>query len=132
MNAKAARRNQWWVLAVIVLVTMGASQGVSWWTQQRTAAAVRQHVQPGDITMYATETCVYCVKARDWMKSHNIPWQECDVERDAACRQTYEAQGAPGTPLMQVKGRWSLGFNTEWLSRAIEMPPLNSPKTTPP
>jgi hypothetical protein len=66
------------------------------------------------------------------MKSHGIPWQECDVERDAVCRQAFEAQGAPGTPLMQVKGRWGLGFDADWLSRAIEMPPLNAKKTSPP
>ncbi|RZL03174.1 MAG: hypothetical protein EOP36_05925 [Rubrivivax sp.] len=131
MIATAARRHQWWVLAAIVLVSVGGSELVSWWGQERNAAAVRQHVQPGDITMYTTQSCPYCVKARDWLKSHQVPWQECDVERNAACRQTYEAQGAPGTPLMHVKGRWGLGFNAEWLSRAIEMPSLNSPKTNP-
>lgn len=132
MNAKASQRRQWWVLAGIVVLALGGSKLVSWWGQERTAALVRQHVRPGDITMYTTESCPYCVKARDWLKSHQVPWLECDVERNAACRQAYEAQGAPGTPLMHVKGRWGLGFNAEWLSRAIEMPPLNPPKTAPP
>lgn len=127
----AARRHPWLALAAIVLVTMAASKGVSWWTQAQTAADIRQHVKPGDITMYTTETCPYCVKARDWMRAHEVPWQECDVERNATCRQTFESQGAPGTPLMLVKGRWGLGFNADWLSRAIEMPPLRTGPTSP-
>jgi glutaredoxin len=132
MSTEAApRARQWRVLAAILLVTLGASKAISWWTQESTAAQVRQQVKPGDITMYATETCPYCAKARAWMTQHGIPWQECDVEHNAVCKQTFEAQGAPGTPLMQVKGRWNLGFNPEWLRRAIEMPPLNSGKTAP-
>lgn len=124
MNRPSAPKRQWWVLAGIVLVVAGGSQLATWWHNARTGAEVRQHVQPGDIVMYSTDTCPYCAKAREWMASHEIPWRECDVERDKACKQTYEAQGAPGTPLMHVKGRWGLGFNADWLSRAIEMPPL--------
>lgn len=125
------RRHPWFALAVIVLVVMGASKAVSWWTQARTGATIRQHVKPGDITMYTTETCPYCVKARDWMRAQQIPWRECDVERNATCQQAYAWQGAPGTPLMEVKGRWGLGFNADWLSRAVAMPPLRRGPTSP-
>ena len=128
----AHRPHQWWVLAGIVLVFVGGSKGLHWWSQERAASTVRQFVKPGDITMYSTESCIYCAKARDWLDSHQVPWQECDVERDAACGQAYAAQGAPGTPLMLVKGRWHLGFDAEWLSQAMQMAPLNSTRPGPP
>ncbi len=132
MNDTAHRRHQWWVLAGITLVLVGGSKGLHWWAEERTASTLKQFVKPGDITMYSTVSCVYCAKAADWLDSHHVPWQECDVELNAVCRQTYEAQGAPGTPLMSVKGRWHLGFDTEWLSQAIQMAPLRSRPPGPP
>lgn len=114
------RQHQWWVLAVIMLVFVGGSKGLRWWTQEKAATMVKAHATAGDITMYATASCIYCVKARIWMADHQVPWQECDVELNAICRQTYASQGSPGTPLMQVKGQWHLGFDAEWLSRAIQ------------
>lgn len=131
MSDLPRRPHQWWVLAGILLVFVGGSKGWSWWTQERAASTIRQFVQPGDITMYSTVSCIYCAKAREWLDSHQVPWQECDVELNAVCRQAYESQGAPGTPLMSVKGRWHLGFDPAWMSEAMRLPKLNSTRPGP-
>jgi glutaredoxin len=102
-------------------VSVGVSEGLSWWSQERAADTVRQHAKAGDITMYSTTTCPYCAKARDWLNGHAIPWRECNVDQDKACLQVYDTQGAPGTPLMSVKGRWHLGFDAGWLGEALQL-----------
>ncbi|RZI85945.1 MAG: glutaredoxin family protein [Rubrivivax sp.] len=126
------RRHQWWVLAGLVAVFMGASQGLSWWAQERAGDLARQHARPGDITMYSTTNCLYCAKARRWLDEHQVPWRECNIDLSKACQQTFDAQGAPGTPLMLVKGRWHLGFDAEWLGEALQATPLNAGRPAPP
>lgn len=132
MSNLAQRRHQWWVLAGIMLVFVGGSKGWSWWTQERAASTARELAKPGDITMYSTESCIYCAKAADWLDSHQVPWQECDVELNDVCRQTYESQGSPGTPLMHVKGQWRLGFDAQWLSQALQLAPIRPTTPNPP
>jgi glutaredoxin len=127
------RPRQWWVLAALVVVAMGASKGVYWWTQERAAKVVTQQAKVGDITMYSTTTCPYCAVARSWLNSHHVPWRECNVDLDQACLQIFNAQGAPGTPLMWAKGHWHLGFDAPWLAEAIQAPPaVSAPQPSPP
>jgi glutaredoxin len=125
------RQHQWWVLAGIVLVSLTFSKGVSWWAQERAASTVKQHAKVGDIVMYSTTTCPYCAKARAWLDGHQIPWRECNIDLDKTCQQTFDAQGAPGTPLIYAKGRWHLGFDTDWLGQALQMAPTGSAKPSP-
>lgn len=115
-------RGSWKSLIVIVAVVVGGTQAWHWWRDERSAALIQQHVQPTDITMYTTSTCPYCAKARAWFSQHAIPWRECNVDTHATCMAMYEAQGAPGVPLMHVRGRWHLGFEPAWLGQVLATP----------
>jgi glutaredoxin len=112
-------RGGWKSLVAIVLVVLGTSQGWNWWNDERAANVIQQHIRAGDITLYTTSSCPYCAKARDWMRRHDIAWRECNVETDTSCMATYEAQGAPGVPLVQAAGRWHLGFDAAWLGQVL-------------
>lgn len=115
---------QWWVLAALLGTAVGASEGVQWWAERRDAAVVREAARAGDIVMYTTSTCPYCAQARRWLDAQQVPWRECNVETDAQCLRVFEAQGAPGVPLIHVKGRWHLGFDAGWLGQALQKKPL--------
>ena len=54
--------------------------------------------KPGDIVMLSSDHCVYCEAARRWLVKHHVSFEECFIERDAACAESYRAQGARGTP----------------------------------
>lgn len=110
-------------LAAVVLGAWALSQAVSWWQDARAAQAVREGSQRGDITLYTTSTCPYCARAAAWLNKHGVRWRECNIEADAACLRTYEAQGAPGVPLVRVNGQWDLGFNANWVAEALRNPP---------
>ena len=106
-------------VAALVLVVSAATQ---WWAgrQERAMGAqVAALAQPGDIRMLASETCSICAAARAWFTENRIPFSECLIERDAACKATFEAARAPGTPLMVVRGKLLLGFNPERLREAL-------------
>lgn len=104
----------------MVVVVAGGSQALHWWQAESAARTVQRFAKTGDITLYTTSTCPYCAKARRWLDDHHVPWRECKIEQDPTCQQTFAAQGAPGVPLMSVKGQWHLGFDAIWLSQALQ------------
>lgn len=110
----------WLSLAVVMLVVVGGSQAASWWHGREAARTVRASAQPGDITMFTTSSCRYCAQARSWLNERQVPWQECNVDTDARCQALFQARGAPGVPLMSVRGRWQLGFDPSWVASVLQ------------
>jgi glutaredoxin len=117
-----ARSSPWRVLWVPVALALLIQWGLQWWQNRQsdeTATALASLAQPGDIVMFSTDTCIYCVRARDWMNGHGVRFTECNVDHDSRCLQIYQAQGSPGTPLMRVKDEWQLGFNAQGVLKAV-------------
>ncbi len=102
-------------LVVLVLAVSAASQ---WWVgyqEGRLGREVAGLAGAGDIRMLASDSCGICVVARRWFQDHGVAYSECSIERDAICRQAFDAVQAPGTPVMLVRGVPQLGFNPERL-----------------
>ncbi|HEX5357839.1 MAG TPA: glutaredoxin family protein [Aquabacterium sp.] len=123
-----------WTLVLLLALIAGGSKAINWWREARTADLIKANLGPQRITLYTTQTCVFCVDAKFWLRSHGIAWDECDVERDASCKATFDAQGAPGTPIVRVGGHWHLGFDPGWIAEALTTPiktaaqPASSPR----
>lgn len=77
---------------------------------------------PGNIRMLASDHCAVCVVARRWFLAHSVPFSECSIERDAACRAEFQALQAAGTPVLRVRGVAQLGFSPQQLLRALQEP----------
>lgn len=107
-------------LALVMLLAWGARELLTNRHASQQGQDVRAQVRADDIVMYSTDTCPYCAKARDWLTAQQVPWRECNVDRDAQCRDEYQARGAPGVPLMKVRGQWQLGFDPGWLVQTLK------------
>jgi glutaredoxin len=106
-------------LALLVLAVGGASQ---WWAGRQQAALgaeVAALAQPGDIRMLSSATCAICAAARQWFVANQIPFTECTIEHDSACRAAFEASTAPGTPVLLVRGQAIVGFAPARLRAAL-------------
>lgn len=106
-------------LLLAVLVVSGASEGWRAWSDARLGATLAARARPGDIVMIASDTCVYCDRARAWFNAHGVPVSECRIEHDEACAARFRALGAPGTPMLLVRGRPQLGFDPQRLADAL-------------
>jgi glutaredoxin len=107
----------------LVLLVLAVSAASQWWAgrhEQRLGAQVASLAQPGDIRMLASETCSICSAARAWFTMHKVPFSECNIERDAACRADFEASGSPGTPVLLVRGRRLVGFSPDRLRDTLQ------------
>jgi len=111
-------------LVALVLAVSGASQ---WWAARQEAelgVQVAALARAGDIRMLASETCSICDAARSWFTANHIPFSECTIERDAACRAAFEASESPGTPVLLLRGHVEVGFNpTRLLDRLKDHSP---------
>ncbi|MEY4765269.1 MAG: hypothetical protein RI907_1942 [Pseudomonadota bacterium] len=110
-----------------LLLLVGAISGGSLWMQasrdRALGESLRQAQPQGRITLYTTLTCVYCTRAKDWLRSQQVPFEECRVDTDAACAATYRKLGEPGTPVVQVDAdQFHLGFDPDWLHKALAQP----------
>lgn len=110
-------------LVLLVLAVGGLNQ---WWSARSQAALgaeVAALAAPGDLRMLASTTCPYCALARQWLREHQVPFDECFIERDAACAAQYEALRAPGTPVVLVRGQPQLGFDAARVRDALRRAP---------
>jgi glutaredoxin len=106
-------------LLVLVLAVSAASEGWRAWSTDRVGAQVASLARPGDIEMIASDTCIFCVRARTWFNEHGVPFTECSIERDAGCAARFEALRSPGTPVLLVRGQPQVGFSPPAVADAL-------------
>ena len=119
------RRGAWIGLVALAVAAALGMQLFTRWSQGRLGEQVAAAAQPGDIRMIGSVTCVYCAAARAWFTGNRVPFDECLIERDAACADTYRALKAPGTPVMLVRGQRLLGFDAQAIARVLKNSPTN-------
>ena len=110
----------------LLLLILSVSLVTQWWAGRQdhdTGSQVAALAQPGDIRMLASETCSICGAARAWFAEHRVPFSECTIERDAACKAAFDASASPGTPVMLVRGKVQIGFNPERLRALLAAAP---------
>lgn len=117
-------------LGLLLLVLLVSTGWEAWraWQQQRAGAALAQLARPGDVRMISSQTCVYCARARQTLQAAGVPFEECFIERDAACAADYQALGAPGTPLLRVRQQLQLGFHPQRVAQALAEPTATPPR----
>jgi glutaredoxin len=77
-----------------------------------------------EVVLYVTSWCPYSQKAREYFKSHNIPFTEYDIEKDKdAAKRLEEIAPRSGVPVAVINGDIIGGFSPRDYERAL----LNNP-----
>ena len=66
-----------------------------------------------DIEIYTASYCSECKTAKAYLTTHEIAFDEHDVEHDLVQRRTFYARGGKGVPLLFVKGQMMHGFDAQ-------------------
>lgn len=73
------------------------------------------------VKMLATAWCGYCAKARAYLNSRGIPFQELDVEKSAEGRKQYRELKGRGVPIILVGDQRMNGYDQRRLETMLRV-----------
>lgn len=75
-----------------------------------------------NIRIFTTPFCPYCFALKEFLKQHNIEFEEIDVSKDAkAAREMIEKSGQMGVPVVEIDGQIVVGFDKEKISQLLNI-----------
>ena len=57
------------------------------------------------LTIYSKTVCPYCVNAKNYLKSKNIPFREINIEQDQEAREFIQQKGLRTVPQIFMDGK---------------------------
>ena len=64
------------------------------------------------VIVYSTPSCPYCNMTKQFLKEHNIEFEDVDVSLDAqAAAEMIVKSGQQGVPVTDIDGNIVIGFN---------------------
>lgn len=64
-----------------------------------------------DVKIYTSNTCPYCVSAKDYLTEKGIEYTEKNVQTDKEARKELMAMGHMGVPVLVIDGEELVGFD---------------------
>ncbi len=72
------------------------------------------------VKVYSTPTCPWCKKAKQFLQSNNIPFQNLDVASDKAARdEMIKKTGQLAVPVVEIDGETTVGYDENWLRQKL-------------
>lgn len=66
-----------------------------------------------NVIVYTSNTCPYCVSAKDYLKEKGIDYTEKNVQTDKEARKELMTMGHMGVPVLVIDGEEVVGFDKE-------------------
>ncbi|SUY47970.1 glutaredoxin [Clostridium putrefaciens] len=63
-----------------------------------------------NVVIYTSDTCSFCVVAKEYFKENNISYEEKNV-KEPANRKELMAMGIMSVPVIKIDGETVIGFN---------------------
>ena len=74
------------------------------------------------VKVYSTDTCPWCVKAKQYLKSKNIEYTEVNVGEDMVGREEMvKISGQTGVPDLDINGTAIVGFDKAAIDKALNL-----------
>jgi len=74
------------------------------------------------VTVYSTESCQWCAKAKEFFKENKIAFTNKNVGKDAkAAKEMIAKSGQKGVPVIDINGKIIVGFDDGELRKALKL-----------
>ncbi|RLC35248.1 MAG: NrdH-redoxin [Candidatus Nealsonbacteria bacterium] len=74
------------------------------------------------VKVYSTPTCPYCVTVKEFLKEHNIDFEDVNVAEDLVAREEMiKKSGQMGVPVVDIDGQIVVGFDKEKISKLLKL-----------
>mgnify|MGYP000922519100 FL=1 len=72
------------------------------------------------VKVYSTPTCPWCIRAKDYLRSKNIEFEDIDVSRDhMGAMEMIRKSGQRGVPVLDIDGQIVVGFDQKRIDQLI-------------
>ncbi len=72
------------------------------------------------VTVYSTSTCPFCVRAKQYLKDNNVPFEDIDVsENEEKAQEMIKKSGQMGVPVLEIGSEIIVGFDKEKIKAAL-------------
>lgn len=86
------------------------------------AKAVKK-AQDKSVIVYSTEQCPWCHRAKDFLRAHNVEFEDVNVSEDQdRAREMVEKSGQMGVPVIEIGDVIIVGFNEAAIRRELNLP----------
>jgi len=73
------------------------------------------------VVVYSSDTCPYCVAAKDFLTENNVEFEEKNVTTDTEARNELIEKGYRGVPVIIVGEEQIVGFDKERLTSLLDL-----------
>lgn len=72
------------------------------------------------VKVYSTNSCPWCVKAKNYLKSINVEFEDLNVSEDMEAREEMiDKSKQMGVPVLDVNGHIIIGFDKTAIDKAL-------------
>jgi glutaredoxin-like YruB-family protein len=72
------------------------------------------------VIVFSSPTCVWCMRAKSYLRSRGVQFRDVDVSRDpAAARDLVRRTGQMGVPVVEIDGKPIVGFDQVRIDSAL-------------
>jgi len=74
------------------------------------------------VKVYSTQTCPWCVRAKEFLKEKNVEFEDIDVAANKeAAKEMVDKSGQMGVPVIEIDGKMIVGFDKEAIEKALNL-----------
>jgi len=74
------------------------------------------------VIVYSTATCPYCTLAKNFLKEHNIPFENVDVGQNREkAMEMVQKSGQMGVPVLDIDNEIIIGFDKQSIMKALDL-----------
>ncbi|MBL4930277.1 MULTISPECIES: glutaredoxin family protein [Clostridium] len=74
------------------------------------------------VKVYTTNSCPWCVKAKNYLKSNDIAFEELNVQDDMQAREEMVSKSRQmGVPVLDINGTVIVGFDKPAIDKALSL-----------
>ncbi len=71
------------------------------------------------VTVYSSNTCPYCVSAKQYLSENGVEFEEKNVQTNAEARQELMQMGHMGVPVILIDDEEIVGFDKDRIDSAL-------------
>jgi glutaredoxin-like YruB-family protein len=75
-----------------------------------------------NITVYSSPSCVWCTRAKEYLKANQINFREVNVAQDrTGAMEMVRKSGQMGVPVLDINGNIIIGFDKERIDMLLDI-----------